>query len=112
MEGDVVFNDKHNECDLNPIEKQIKEIDEYQKNIYNPGHYITSSKIPLPLRNLYKNPIVLILIGIIILVPVLVNITSEQSISDIAYKIIYLIIGLILLISGSVKLVRKMNGKK
>ncbi len=58
----------------NEFEDQLEEIKEWQDNMYNPGHYIGTGKIPYPLKSIFKYPIILIIIGIMGAVPPLLGI--------------------------------------
>lgn len=49
--------------ELDPLEKQLEEINEWQKNSANPGYFIEKGKLPLPMKNLLKSPIVMLIIG-------------------------------------------------
>jgi len=59
-----ILNDKDNNVELNLLEKQIKEIEEWQKNANNPGHFVGTGKIPIPLRNLLGSPRTMLIVGI------------------------------------------------
>ena len=59
--------DNHNNDNgLTPLDKQLEEINEWQKNAANPGYDLGSGKVPLPMRNLIKSTIVANLITIVI----------------------------------------------
>jgi hypothetical protein len=39
-----------------PYDAELNDIREWQDNMYNPGHYIGTGKLPYPLKNMVKNP--------------------------------------------------------
>jgi GNAT superfamily N-acetyltransferase len=47
--------------ELNPLEKQIEEINEWQKNSANPVHFVETSKVPVPKKNLLKSPVLMLI---------------------------------------------------
>ncbi|MDP4133202.1 MAG: hypothetical protein Q8882_04230 [Bacillota bacterium] len=44
---------KDSNKELNEFENQLNEIKEWQKNAYNPGFFIGTGRVPLPLKNLH-----------------------------------------------------------
>lgn len=39
-----------------PYDAELNDIREWQDNMYNPGHYIGTGKLPYPLKNLTRSP--------------------------------------------------------
>ncbi|MDF2533329.1 MAG: hypothetical protein K0Q65_2910 [Clostridia bacterium] len=37
-----------------PYDAELNELKEWQSNMYNPGHYIGTGKVPYPMKNLAK----------------------------------------------------------
>jgi hypothetical protein len=52
-----------NNIEKNDFEKQIEDIDEFQKNATNPGYFIGNGKVPAPLKGIRRYPVVLIVLG-------------------------------------------------
>lgn len=95
---------KFNKKEHNSFEKQLSEIKEWQDNLYNPGHYIGTGKIPPHIKNFNKTPAILLFIAIIFLLPSILGIISNFSVENILYSSIWLILGVILLIEGFIKI--------
>ncbi len=66
-----IINNKNNESKLNPLENQVEEINEWQKNANNHGYFIGSGKAPLPMKNILKSPIIMLIIGVIFAIPII-----------------------------------------
>ncbi len=90
-----IINNKNNETKLNPLEKQIEEINEWQKNANNPGYFIGSGKAPLPIKNLLKSPIIMLIIGFIFAITTIFN------------NVMVIIISIILITGGIIRLLNK-----
>lgn len=43
------MNNEHSNKEQNSLERQLEEINECQKNAYNPGHFIRSGKVQVPM---------------------------------------------------------------
>jgi len=54
------------------FEKELKELEEWQENQYNPGYYIGSGRVPRPLKGLKKRPIFLMVIALSMILPLIV----------------------------------------
>lgn len=91
----------------NPLEKQIEEINEWQKNASNPGYFIGSGKAPLPLRNLFKSPVIMLIAGIILAIPIIYNFVGDFSIETIFSNAVITIISVGLIIGGIIRILKK-----
>lgn len=92
----------------NPFDSQIEDINEQQKNAFNPGYYVGSGKVPPSTRNLFKSPITLLAVGLILFLPTIYNLFSERGIYNIIPSISMFIISGGLIIGG----VMRLKGKK
>jgi hypothetical protein len=95
MWGKFMDNQENNN-ELNELEKQVQEINEWQKNANNPSYYVCSGKTRIPLKNLLKSPIVMLIVGILFLLPTIFNIVTNLSIYTITADLMPLIIGIVL----------------
>lgn len=77
------INNKNNESKLNPLENQVEEINEWQKNANNHGYFIGSGKAPLPMKNILKSPIIMLIIGVIFAIPIIFSLVKNFSIETI-----------------------------
>jgi hypothetical protein len=39
-----------------PYDAELNDLREWQDNMYNPGHYVGTGKVPYPLKNLARRP--------------------------------------------------------
>jgi len=78
-----IINNKNNESKLNPLENQVEEINEWQKNANNHGYFIGSGKAPLPMKNILKSPIIMLIIGVIFAIPIIFSLVKNFSIETI-----------------------------
>lgn len=101
------MNKQDNSKKLNSFERQIEEIDEWQRNSYNPGYFIGSGKVPLHLKNSRKSPVILIIIGILLGIPSIYNLISNFSIEIISSNIISILISSILIVGGIIRLIKR-----
>ncbi|MHC1683368.1 MAG: hypothetical protein AB6733_10510 [Clostridiaceae bacterium] len=92
---------------VDKLKEQIEEIDEWNKNANNPGHYINNGKVPLPTKNLFKSPIIIIILGLMLLAPAALNIINNKNGLAIFMEAIPVIVGIILICSGIYRLVKK-----
>jgi hypothetical protein len=100
---DIQDNDK----ELNPLEKQLEEINEWQKNATNPGYFIGSGKVPLPMRNLLKSPILMLIVGIIFIIPTIYNLVSNFNIATVVTNLITIVIGGALIFGGIMRILKR-----
>ncbi|GAA0180868.1 hypothetical protein SH2C18_34870 [Clostridium sediminicola] len=103
------MNNQDNNKELNPLEKQLKEINECQKNANNPGYFVGSGKVPIPSKNLLNSPIVSLIIGSTFLIPTICDLVSDFSIQTILGNVIEIIIGLGFIIGGIIRLLKKIK---
>lgn len=101
------MNKQNNNKEQNSFEKQIGEIDEWQKNSYNPGYYIGSGKVPLHLKNSSKSPAILLIVGVLFGIPALCNLIYNFSIETIISNIISILISSILIFGGIIRLIKR-----
>lgn len=70
----------------NDFEKDMEDLEQWQKQQYSPGHFIGTGKIPRPILNLTKHPRMLIIAGVIgLLFPIAALIFSDVAFSEIAF---------------------------
>ncbi|SHF86749.1 hypothetical protein SAMN02746089_02688 [Caldanaerobius fijiensis DSM 17918] len=98
--------------DKDELQKQLDELEEWQNNAFNPGYYVGNGKIPLPVKNLRKFPILLLIIAVPTLVGIIISIvdTLRSGGSILINLFSYLIPGIIsvlLTIRGVTELWRK-----
>lgn len=91
----------------NELDEQLEDIKEYQDNIYNPGHYIGTGRVPLPLKNLVKYPVIMFIAGALFLIPALITLFKGFGIESIMGSGIPLIVGAAFVYGGLVRLKRK-----
>jgi len=102
-----IINNKNNEVKLNPLEKQVEEINEWQKNANNPGYFIGSGKAPLPIKNILKAPIIMLIIGFIFAIPIIFSLVKSFSIETIFNNVVIITISIILITGGIIRLLNK-----
>ncbi|MEG0308931.1 MAG: hypothetical protein RR891_04195 [Clostridium sp.] len=100
------MSDKNNN-ELNPLEKQLEDINDWQRNSTNPGHWVGTGRIPLPLKNIIRSPIVMIILGLIILVPIIIGLINNFAIGQLFSSMIALVLGVGFLIGGVMRLMRR-----
>ncbi|WP_315115093.1 hypothetical protein [uncultured Clostridium sp.] len=103
----MFINNKKTNKEINLFEEQLDEIKEYQKNAFNPGHYVGTGRVNLATKNLFKSSKVLITTGIIFLVPAIYNIIKNFNIVTLLSQTMQIIIGCALIFGGFIRLRRK-----
>lgn len=98
---------KDKDKERNPLEKQLEEINEWQKNATNPGYFVGSVKVPLPMKNLIKSPIVMLITGVIFIIPTIINLVSDFSIATIFTNLITIIICGGLILGGIIRILKR-----
>ncbi|HEY5563385.1 MAG TPA: hypothetical protein VIK72_16825 [Clostridiaceae bacterium] len=95
--------------ELNPLEKQISELDEQQNILFNPGYFIGSGIIAPVIKNLHRSPIIILIIGIVIILGVIFTIiVTNFSLLMILGDIIPLVIGCAFTYGG----IKRLSNKK
>jgi len=102
-----IINNKNNEAKLNPLENQVEEINEWQKNANNLVYFISSGKAPLPMKNLLKSPIIMLIIGFIFVIPIIFSLVKNFSIETIFNNVVIITISTILITGGIIRLLNK-----
>lgn len=97
----------NNQDENNKFEKQLKDIKEWQDNYNNPGHYIGSGKVPTPLKNIFKSPTIILIVGIIIAIITLYSIINNLSFRNIWNNILYIIISVSFIFGGIIRILNK-----
>ncbi|SCY55671.1 hypothetical protein [Alkaliphilus peptidifermentans] len=84
--------------------KDMEDLNEWQQNQYNPGHYIGTGRIPRPILNLTKYPRLLIIAGVLgLILPTAIVLLTDTAITELIFLFltpISIIIGGILRIKG------------
>ncbi len=91
----------------NPFESQIKEIEEWQKNANNPRYYTGTGKIPIPLKNMFKAPLTILIVGLIILLFSVLNVIANFSVDNVVGQSVPIIIGIGMTSGGIIRLIRR-----
>jgi len=102
-----IINNKNNESKLNPLENQVEEINEWKKNSNNHGYFIGSGKAPLPMKNILKSPIIMLIIGVIFAIPIIFSLVKNFSIETIFNNVVIITISIILITGGIIRLLNK-----
>lgn len=97
----------NNQDENDKFEKQLKDIKEWQDNYNNPGHYIGSGKVPTPLKNLFKSPAIILIVGIIIAILTLYSIISNLTFENILSNIFSIIISVSFIFGGIIRILNK-----
>lgn len=97
----------NNQDENNKFEKQLKDIKEWKDNYNNPGHYIGSGKVPTPLKNIFKSPTIILIVGIIIAIVTLYSIINNLSFQNICNNILYIIISVSFILGGIIRILNK-----
>lgn len=84
----------------NEFEKELKELEEWQNNQFNPGYYVGNGRIPSPIKGLSKKPIILIVFGFVMLLPIVIVVLAEFNWSNLLAFTIPSIIALSLIYGG------------
>ena len=82
------------------LQEELDDLKEWEDNQYNPGYYIGTGRVPRPLRNLGKYPILLILFGVLNLIPFIVHILRKTKFINMWGSIIMLLISALLIYGG------------
>ncbi|SDL06141.1 hypothetical protein [Natronincola ferrireducens] len=70
----------------NSFQKDMEDLNEWQQNQYNPGHYIGTGRIQRPILNLAKYPVLLIIAGLVgLTVPIMLLLLTDSAITDILF---------------------------
>jgi hypothetical protein len=100
--------DNHEENnELNPLEKQLQEINEWQRNANNPGYYIGTGRVPTGFKNVMRSPILLLIVGILLLLISVYGLISNFSIQTISSGAVGFVLGIGLTIGGIIRLVKR-----
>jgi len=93
----------------NEFEKQLNEINEWQNNANNPGHFIGNGKVPAPIKNLSKSPLTMIIIGFVLLIPLIFNLINNFDITFVTANPtpLILVVSIGLIIGGFIRLTKK-----
>jgi len=102
----------------NSFEKQLEEIEEFQRHANDPGHWV-GGKMPIGQKNLYSTPVYIIPLGIVMLVSGVVSFIHEvgsengvfQTVLFSAFWMAFIVISLLLIIRGFKIIVNRRKGK-
>lgn len=99
--------------DKNEFDKDMKDLQDWLDNQYNPGHYVGTGRVPRPVGRLTKYPLSLIIFGLLYILPVIiVLVSSEITWSSLISLIIPFLISIGLIIGGIQRYSRMRNRKK
>ncbi|SNX54785.1 hypothetical protein [Thermoanaerobacterium sp. RBIITD] len=97
---------KSNESNKNDeFEKQLNDLKEWEENQYNPGYYIGTGRISKPIKGISKYPIMQLIIGLIIVIPTIIEIINNTDVLNIISFAVPAIIGFSLIYGGIIKLI-------
>lgn len=89
----------------NSFHKDMEDLNEWQQNQYNPGHYIGTGRIQRPILNLTKYPVLLIIAGLLgLILPIMLLLLTDMPILELLFLFF---LPSILLIGGILRLKRK-----
>ena len=90
--------------EINEFEETLNEINEWQNNYSNPGYYVGSGKVPIPIKNIFKSPRLILIVGLIIGVPTFYSIINNFSFENILGNIMAIVISSAFIIGGIIRL--------
>ena len=91
----------------NPLEEQLREINEWQNNSTNAGYFINKGSAPIPIKNLSKAPVLMIIVGILLAIPTLIFIIGDFSLSSILNSSVMILISVSFIVGGIIRLKRR-----
>lgn len=98
---------KHRKEKRNPLDEQMEELNEWQENATNPGHYTGSGKIPAPMKNLTKSPLILLIMGMAILIPEIFNLIQNFNVLSILPHLLIITGSGVLIVGGILRIIKK-----
>ena len=98
---------KDTDTNSNSLEEQKKDIEEWQKNSYNPGHYVGTGRIPTPVKNLYKSPLFILVMGFLFLASAIYALVKDFSFRTLVSVIVILTVGVLMTFGGIRRLTKK-----
>ncbi|MEG0309238.1 MAG: hypothetical protein RR636_14945 [Clostridium sp.] len=93
--------------DPNKFDHQLEELNDWQKNSTNPGHFIGTGRIPLPIKNISKSPILSLFFGIIFAILPICALINDFSFETLFNNLLVIIISIIYIIRGLFKLTKR-----
>lgn len=93
--------------ELNPFEEQLNEINEWQNNSTNPGYFIEKGSAPLPIKNMSKAPVLMIIVGILFAIPTLIFLIRDFTLGNILSSSVMILISTSFIVGGILRLKRK-----
>jgi hypothetical protein len=90
-----------------PYDAELNEIREWQDNMYNPGHYIGTGKVPYPLKNLARHPKLKLAYLLYILLPITIGLFFMDLVWYQVIPVILVISTIILIIWDSKRIIKK-----
>lgn len=91
----------------NPFEEQLNEINEWKNNSTNPGYFIEKGSVPLPIKNISKAPVLMIIVGILFAIPTLIFLIGDFTLGNILSSSVMILISTSFIIGGILRLKRK-----
>lgn len=92
--------------ELNELEKQLQEINEWQNNANNPGYFIGTGRVPAGVKNLYKAPYVMIIIGLALFLPIIIGLINNFSLTALITAPLGIVAGLGLIVGGIMRIIK------
>ncbi|HOV25537.1 MAG TPA: hypothetical protein PK566_04150 [Pseudobacteroides sp.] len=112
INNDNINNDNIND-EINEFEKNLSDLQEWQNNQYNPGYYVGTGRVPVPLLNMVKHPVLLLIIGLTLGLINSISLFTQFSESNFSagsyFDLILLVVSIFLIYRGIAVLV---NSKK
>lgn len=101
------MDNESSEKEVNELEKQLQEINEWQNNASNPGYFVGTGRVPVAIRNLYKSPWVMIILGLVLFLPYLFGMISDFNLTTILTAPYGILISLGLIVGGILRIFKK-----
>lgn len=100
---------ENGECNkgLNEFEKQLKEINELQKNANNPGYFVGNVHTTTPMKRLLKSPVYMIIVGIMTIIPIVYNLMNNFNFEAIISSPIGIVISVGVIVWGSIRIIKR-----
>lgn len=91
----------------NPFIEQLNEINEWQNNSTNPGYFIEKGSTPLPIKNISRSPVLMIIVGILFAIPTVIYLIGDFTLGNILSSSVMILISTSFIVGGILRLKRK-----
>ena len=90
-----------------PYDAEFNDMREWQENMYNPGHYIGTGKVPYPLKQLARRPKLKRAYLLYILLPIIFGLFCIDLVWYNVIPIIFVILAIVFIIYDSKRILKK-----